>query len=172
MYNATKIKKRQHYFCTDLHMKYVRTWKNTKKQIQILRRSIHIGWVENYNTLHNTEYPLHLKPAAQPHFQRRSSTLQSYVGGPEINNPKKMKPFNQNWGRSSGTSIGAKNIQHMDTEKQRSTLKFTKAKSFFTPNAFVHNIISNIVAPIVDTQITKNIFTPKYLRNCSNHYQT
>ena len=39
-------------------------------------------------------------------------------------------------------------------------IEIHKAKSIFTPNAFVHNIISNSAAPI-DTQITKNILTRK-----------
>ena len=47
----------------------------------------------------------------------------------------------------------------MDTELQRSTLKFTKAKSFFTPNTFVLNNINNSVAAI-DTQITKPFLQP------------
>ena len=38
-------------------------------------------------------------------------------------------------------------------------IEIHKAKSFFTPNAFVHNIISNSAAPI-DTQITKTFLQP------------
>ena len=38
-------------------------------------------------------------------------------------------------------------------------IEIHKAKSIFTPNAFVHNIISNSAAPI-DTQITKTFLQP------------
>ena len=91
--------------------------------------------------------------------------------GPKNKQPQKNQAVQSKPRQKFRYICWGKNIQHMDTEKRRSTLKFTKAKSFFTPNAFVHNIISNSATPI-DTQITKNILTTKSLRNCSNHYQT
>ena len=59
------------------------------------------------NTLHNTEYPLHLKPAAQPHLKAEVQVY-DHMLGPKNKQHKKIKQFNQNRGRSSGTSIGAK----------------------------------------------------------------
>ena len=123
------------------------------------------------NTLHKHKISSPSETSSPATSRSRSSSLRSYVGSPKINNtknqavqPKPRQKFRYiYWG---------KNIQHMDTEKRRNTLKFTKAKSFFTPNTFVHNIISNSASHILDTQITKNILTPKSLQNCSNHYQT
>ena len=139
-------------------MKYIHTWKNTKKQIYILRKSIHIGWVEHYQyiTQHRISSPSETSSPATS--QSRSSSLQSYVGGPKINNTKKSSISTKTEAEVQVHLLGQKHSTH-GYWKTTQYIEIYKAKSFFTQNTFVHNIISNSAAPI-DTQITKTFLQP------------
>ena len=103
-----KIKKRQQYSCIKLQLKYIRTWKNTKKtNIDSMQK--HTYWLGWKLPIHYTTQNILSIWNQQPsHISKQKFKSTIICWGPKINNTKKIKQFNQNRGRSSGTSIGAK----------------------------------------------------------------
>ena len=158
MYNADKDKETStiflHKFTYEIHSNLKRHKKTN------VHKSIHIGWVQNYQciTQHRISSPSETSSPATFSKQKFKSTIVFW--GPKNKQPQINQAVQLKLRQKFRYIYWGKNIQHMDTKKWRSTLKFTKAKSFFTPNAFVHNIISNSASPIVDTQITKPFLQP------------
>ena len=71
MYNATKIKK--HVIITYQDLK-------KHKKYRFYGKGYILVGLKNTNTLHNTEYPLHLKPAAQPHLKAEVQVYDHMLG--------------------------------------------------------------------------------------------
>ena len=121
-----KIKKRQQYFCTKLQLKYIRTWKNTTKQ-NIDSMQKHTYWLGWKLPIHYTTQNILSIWNQQPsHISKQKFKSTIICWEPKNKQHKKIKQLNQKPRQKFRYICWGKNIQHLDTEKRRSTLKFTK----------------------------------------------
>ena len=81
MYNADKNKQTStiflHKFTYEIHSHLK---KHKKNKYRFYAKAYILVGLKITNTLHNTEYPLHLKPAAQPHLKAEVQVYDHMLG--------------------------------------------------------------------------------------------
>ena len=101
-----------------LHKVIVEIHSELKKHKENTYRFYAKGYIlvglKNTNTLHNTENPLHLEPAAQPHLKVEVQVY-DHMLGPKIKQHKKTNSSTIAQ-REVQVHLLGKNIQHIDTE--------------------------------------------------------
>ena len=170
MYNADKDIRNVNNISAQIYMSNTSHLKKHKKTNtdSTQKCTYWLGWKLPIH--YTTQNILSIWNQQPSHISKQKFKSTIICWGPKLNNTKKSSSSTITEGEVQVHLLGQKHSTH-GYWKTTQYIEIHKAKSFFTPNAFVHNIISNSAAPI-DTQITKNILTTKSLRNCSNHYQT
>ena len=133
--------------------------KKTQKKTNIYSTQKHTFWLGWTLPIHYTTQNILSIWNQQPsHISKQKFKSTIICWGPKINNRKKSSSSTKTEGEVQVHLLGQKHSTH-GYWKTTQYIEIHKAKSFFTPNTFVHNIISNSAAPI-DTQITKTFLQP------------
>ena len=81
MYNADKDKRNVNNISAQTYMSNTFPLEKTQKNKYRFYAKVYIlVGLKITNTLHNTEYPLHLKPAAQPHLKAEVQVYDHMLG--------------------------------------------------------------------------------------------